>query len=217
MKNRIHEIFKKDYIIANWKYDTIQLNYVKNETRMFSGDKMKVICKKCNKIWNPSVENVLLLELICYNCHKKSNSSIDEKKIIKYIKDNYILDTWFREHHKIYDEENKLGLPYYSCDGYSRKVYEYKDGRIEAGGRGKGTVFEVLGDYFHSNPKFYNSDISPREGRTDKENYEFTMKRLKRIEECGYKVFYIWISDFRRYIDDLKKNNVHLFDYMVSI
>ncbi len=176
MKNRIHEIFKKDYIIDNWKYDTIQLDYVSNESKMFSGGKMKVTCKKCKKSWDPSIENVLLLELICYNCNRHSNSSIDEKKIIKYIKDNYIPDqTWFRKHIKIYDE-GVLGLPYNSCDGYSRKVYEYKDGRIEAGGTGKSTVFEILGDYFHSKPKFYNSDKSAREGRTDKENYEFYEK-----------------------------------------
>ncbi len=40
----------------------------------------------------------------------------------------------------------------------------------------KALFLEVLGDYFHSNPKFYNSDKSPREGRTDKENYEFYEK-----------------------------------------
>ena len=48
-----------------------------------------------------------------------------------------------------------------------------------------------------------------------KENYEYTMNRLKHIEEQGFKVFYIWISDFRKFSWDLEKNqNTHLFDYM---
>ena len=57
--------------------------------------------------------------------------------------------------------------------------------------------------------------MSCKKGKTHKENYEFTMNRLKHIEEQGYKIFYIWITDFRRYTWDLEKNpNVNIFDYM---
>ena len=61
---------------------------------------------------------------------------------------------------------------------------------------------------------------SPRKGMTHKENYEYTMNRLKHIAEQGYKVKYIWITDFKRYTLDLEeseKNNTskpNLFDYM---
>ena len=42
-----------------------------------------------------------------------------------------------------------------------------------------------------------------------------TMNRIKHIEEQGYKVFYIWITDFRRFTRELEKgNNPCLFDYM---
>ena len=48
-----------------------------------------------------------------------------------------------------------------------------------------------------------------------KENYEYTMNRLRHIEEQGFKVLYIWISDFRKFSWELeKKPNVHLFNYM---
>ena len=56
---------------------------------------------------------------------------------------------------------------------------------------------------------------------THKQNYEYTMNRIKHIEEQGYKVFYIWITDFRRFTRELERYNrgeievqPNLFDYM---
>ena len=55
---------------------------------------------------------------------------------------------------------------------------------------------------------------------THKENYDYTMNRMKHIAEQGYKVKYIWITDFRRYTLDLEesertgKTMPDLFDYM---
>ena len=80
-----------------------------------------------------------------------------------------------------------------------------------------------MGDYHHSNPEYYKADeMSCKKVKTHKENYQYTMNRLKHIEELGYKVFYIWITDFRRYVLDLEKashetmisSNVNIFDYM---
>ncbi len=59
-----------------------------------------------------------------------------------------------------------------------------------------GTVFEILGDFYHSNLWFYNSeDLSEKKigleqkQLTHDENYEYTMHRLKHIEildsECS--------------------------------
>ena len=79
----------------------------------------------------------------------------------------------------------------------------------------------MLGDYHHSNPLFYKADeMSPRKGMTHKENYEHTMNRLKHIVELGYKVMYIWITDFKRFTLDLEDSenkgtaSPNLFDYM---
>jgi hypothetical protein len=41
------------------------------------------------------------------------------------------------------------------------------------------------------------------------------MNRLRHIEEQGYAVFHIWVSDFRHFSYDLEFNeNVNIFDYM---
>ena len=57
-------------------------------------------------------------------------------------------------------------------------------------------------------------------GTTHKENYEYTMNRLKHIAEQGYKVQYIWITNFKRYTLDLEESEKNgtpkpnLFDHM---
>ena len=48
---------------------------------------------------------------------------------------------------------------YYSVDGYTHHSYVRSDKKKifkEVEDEGKGTVFEVLGDYYHSNPEYYN-------------------------------------------------------------
>jgi len=159
---------------------------------------------------------------------------MDEIKILKYLHENY-----FPEHssfrfaesggqHIIRNLKEPVSISfrpplYYQCDGFSRKTYIYdrKTKTLIATGEKKGTIFEVLGDYHHSNPLFYKpNESSPRKGMTHKENYEYTMNRLKHIAEQGYKVMYIWITDFKRYTLDLEEseNNgtprPNLFDYM---
>jgi len=55
---------------------------------------------------------------------------------------------------------------------------------------------------------------------TNRENFEHTMNRLKHIAEHGFKVNYIWITDFKRYTLDLEMTEKrgtekpNLFDYM---
>ena len=110
---------------------------------------------------------------------------------------------------------------YYSVDGYTHHSYVMSEKKIlEEVEEGKGTVFEVLGDYYHSNPEYYKpEDKSANKGMTHKQNYDHTMNRLKHIEDQGYKVFYIWVTDWKRYIRDQDKGNdagktVNLFDYI---
>ena len=58
---------------------------------------------------------------------------------------------------------------------------------------------------------------------THKQNYGYTMNRIKHIEEQEYKVYYIWITDFRRFTRELERydggeieeeDKPNLFDYM---
>ena len=138
---------------------------------------------------------------------------MDEIKILKYLHENYSPeDSSFRfagnnpnddkkissggQHviRNLKDPENIPGFSpplYYQCDGFSRKTYNYdrETKTLTITGEKKGTIFEVLGDFHHSNPLFYKpNEASPRKGMTHKENYEYTMNRLKHIAEQGYKV-----------------------------
>ena len=141
---------------------------------------------------------------------------MDEIKILKYLHENYIPNDYtfrfaesgrqhvirnLKEPKSIGDSHSPFRPPlYYQCDGFSRKTYSYdkETKTLSSSGDSKGTVFEVLGDYHHSNPLYYKSnDMSPRKGFTHKQNYEYTMNRLKHIEEHGYKVMHIWITALR--------------------
>jgi len=203
--------------------------------------KIKVSCKKCQHSWPSSVRNAFVFHLACYNCHKGKGYSMDEIKILKYLHENYFPeDTSFRfaetgGQHVIRNLKEPMNINgpfrpplYYQCDGFSRKTYIYdrKTKTLTTSGEKKGTIFEVLGDYHHSNPLFYKpNEPSPRKGKdntylTHKENYDYTMNRMQHITEQGYKVKYIWITDFKRYTLDLEyseRNNTpkpNLFDYM---
>ena len=210
---------------------TLDHIYESQEYNLMSQDKLKVSCNKCHHSWSTSIQNILVFRAGCYECCKGKGYSMDEIKILSYIRDTYIP----KEHRSAFRHAERGGqlvvrpkpprnipgfiAPYhYQCDGYTHKTYEYnKDKKILNEIEDfRGTVFEVLGDYHHSNPLYYKpNDISPKTGLTHKQNYEYTMNRIKHIEEQGYKVFYIWITDFRRFTRELEKGTIpNLFDYM---
>jgi len=227
MKMRKEEITEK---FNNLNKD-LSLDYVNDNIDMNSKNKLTVSCVKCKHSWYSSIKNVLLFRAGCYECCRGKGYNMDEIKILSYIKDYYLPnDLSFRHAQQggqliirpkppKSDALAKHVSPlYYSCDGYSRRSYSYdpetkKLSELEGY---KGTVFEVLGDYHHSNPQYYKpDDISPKRGMTHKQNYEHTMNRLKHIEEQGYKVFYIWITDFRRFTRAHELNDqCNIFDYM---
>ena len=215
--------------------NTLTLEYIKDQETytLMSQDKVKVACKKCTHSWYTSMQNVFIFKAGCYECCRGKGYSMDEIKILTYIRDNYISND-HRSSFKHAEQGGQIVIrpkppknipgfisPYhYSCDGFTRIIYEYnknekklyevKDHNL------KGTVFEVFGDYHHSNPLYYKpNDISCKNSMTHKQNYEHTMNRIKYIEEQGYKVFYIWITDFRRFTRELEKGaEPNLFDYM---
>jgi hypothetical protein len=197
--------------------------------------KLWVSCKRCSHSWPTSEKNAFIFYLGCYNCHKGKGYSMDEIKILRYLQDNYLLKDELiyqgqgqgKEQKKIFPVTPK-NLPlsfkpkkFYTCDGFTKMTYSYVSclglHRLDFPNR-LGTVFEVLGDYCHSNPHYYPADERMnlfQKDMTHKENYEYTMNRLKHIEEQGYKVFWIWISDFRQFTRDQESNpTVNLFDYM---
>ena len=209
--------YSKEDLIRKFteRYQTLDLSV--NKEYYSLNDRFSIACKKCNHSWLTSVKNALIFYLGCYNCHKGQNYSMDEIKILKYIEENYLPKGSISFQRIIYPK--KYNIPdfvpprYYSVDGYSFHSYVRKGNELEVV-EGKGSVFEVLGDYHHSNPEYYKpDDLSPKKGYSHKQNFEYTMKRLKHIEEQGYKVFYIWVTDFKRFTRDMERKAC-LFDYM---
>jgi len=61
------------------------------------------------------------------------------------------------------------------------------------------TVYEFYGDFWHGNPKKYNSfEINPFSKKTYGELYNLTMKREKILKTNGYKIISVWESDFNK-------------------
>ena len=144
--------------------------YEAQDYNLMSQEKLMVSCKKCKHSWSTSIQNVLVFRAGCYECCKGKGYSMDEIKILSYIRDTYLP----KEHQSAFRHAERGGqfvvrpkpprnipgfiAPYhYQCDGYTHKTYEYdKDKKILNEIEGlKGTVFEVLGDYHHSNPLYY--------------------------------------------------------------
>ena len=195
-----------------YKMLTISLNKVEYVLK----DKINITCKKCNHTWPSTIMNALLFYLGCYDCHKGQSYSMEEIKILKYIGENYVGEMTYQR--LIYPKKCSIQgyVPprYYSVDGYSWRTFDYKNNMISEID-GNGTVFEVLGDYYHSNPEYYQDGPSAKKNMNHRQNYEYTMNRLKNIEEQGYKVYYIWVSDFKRFVRDYEKGlHHHLFEYV---
>src|SRR5208283_3922699 len=60
------------------------------------------------------------------------------------------------------------------------------------------TIYEFLGEYYHGNPKgrFHKNDYNKTCHKTFGELYEITLKRFNLLKAIGYKIKYIWESDW---------------------
>jgi hypothetical protein len=69
------------------------------------------------------------------------------------------------------------------------------------------TIYEFYGDFWHGNPKVYNSsDINVISKKTFGELYNKTLKRAKFIKDNGFNIIEIWEKDY-----DLKK-----YSYLIN-
>lgn len=83
----------------------------------------------------------------------------------------------------------------FSVDGY---VPEHK------------IILEFLGDFYHGNPAKYDPNaINPTRRTTFGELYTNTYERHKTIASSGYRVYYIWESEFLK-----NRSHPRLFDVM---
>jgi len=66
-------------------------------------------------------------------------------------------------------------------------------------------IIEVYGNYWHCNPKIYESNfLNTKTQMTAKEQQEKDIRRIKILEKQGYKVTVIWESNLNEYIDSLR-------------
>jgi hypothetical protein len=80
------------------------------------------------------------------------------------------------------DGEYRIPNTNYYADGYDEKT---------------NTIFEFQGDYWHGNPKIFQSDqINPTTKCTFGELYNKTLNKRKILEDLGYKYIEVWENDW---------------------
>lgn len=61
------------------------------------------------------------------------------------------------------------------------------------------TVYEYLGDFWHGNISRMKAEaINPLTRKTNRQMYLETKARFQYLHELGYKVFFVWESDYKR-------------------
>jgi hypothetical protein len=62
------------------------------------------------------------------------------------------------------------------------------------------TIYEFLGDYWHGNPKYFNSDeINQQSKKSFGELYRNTFQKFEKLKQLGYKIQYIWETEWNDY------------------
>lgn len=78
-------------------------------------------------------------------------------------------------------------------------------------------VYEFLGDYFHGNPIRFNHDKKFSAHSSFGDVFNKTIKKNNYIKSSGYKLVYIWESEFNSmknmYIKNLKLLKIHTIDH----
>ena len=110
-----------------------------------------------------------------FNIKEKNRDTIERKFLDEYSKE-YNLEFEYQ----FYIKEIKV-----RCDGYCAST---------------NTIIEFLGDYFHGNPLTKNEeDINVKNKKSMKQLYVETFKRFDEIVKLGFKIIYIWESDYKKY------------------
>lgn len=140
-------------------------------------------CKKYHK-WKTSFGKIKNKGTRCPICCKSSGLSFKEIEWLNFLK----IITEYRQ--KSIRIDNK---------------YFYPDAFIPE----TNTIYEFFGDYWHgniNNPRYKPEDKNPILKKSFGQLHQETIGRIKLFEENGYKVIYIWESEW----DELKKekNNV---------
>ena len=111
----------------------------------------------------------------CFNIKEKNRDTI-ERTFLEHYSKEYNLELEYQ----FYIKEIKV-----RCDGYCAST---------------NTIIEFLGDYFHGNPLTKNEEeINVFNKKSMKQLYIETFKRFDEIVKLGFKIIYIWESDYKKY------------------
>lgn len=73
----------------------------------------------------------------------------------------------------------------YKADGYCKET---------------NTIYEFHGDFWHGNPKKYNStDVNKKNSKTFGELYQNTLNKEQQIRDMGFNLITIWESDWIKF------------------
>ena len=142
-------------------------------------------CPKCKKNLLSSLNNISNGKF----CSKCSNAGYSKVSItwLNFMEIQY--NTKIQHHLNI--GEYKIPDTNWKADGYSEEF---------------NIIFEYDGDFWHGNPIYYNSnDINPISKKTYGELYTITINRINTIKQKGYKVVQIWDSEWKHFINIIKK------------
>ncbi|MGI0075915.1 MAG: DUF7487 domain-containing protein [Nitrosopumilaceae archaeon] len=96
---------------------------------------------------------------------------------------------------------------------HAQNIGEYKvpGTRIKVDGycQKTNTIYEFYGDYYHGNPKIFESNYITFMYKTAGELYQQTLQRQNKIKELGYNLVVIWENEFRDLIQ--QQNHTKLF------
>ena len=113
----------------------------------------------------------------CPNC-AMTNYSTKQIQWLEYISKLYNLHI----QHAMNDSEYTISTTNLKADGYCKET---------------NTIYEFHGDFWHGNPKLYNSEhINPVNKKTFGELYQHTIARESQIKELGYNLIVLWEYDW---------------------
>jgi len=167
-----YEFIERAKITHADKYDYSKVNYINNNTNVI------IICKKHGEFLQQP--NNHLNGQNCPNCRKPNYS----KKQIEWLKFISILDNIIIQH-----AENGIEFiipsTNYKADGYCKET---------------NTIYEFHGDFWHGNPKKYNStDFNKKNSKTFGELYQNTLNKEQQIRDMGFNLITIWESDWIKF------------------
>lgn len=172
--------------------------------------KKKSLDKVLNKYGRTNVKQIHITHFEDLNEEYFRNNFIKNNKFLigkcaRYFNLNIVTIRTYKERFNI-NEPNLSKICFHqnlwldSLNIINRKyIIKYQNKRYKPDGYDEktNTIYEFLGDFWHGNPKFYNKkDINIKNNEMFGKLYDETFERFDIIKSLGYKIVYIWESDF---------------------